>query len=48
MIRKIGTTAREDLEKMTSKHVILNIVVRVVENWRNFSNYLVTLGYKEK
>ena len=48
MIRKIGSTAREDLENMTKKHVVLNIVVRVVENWRNSSKYLVDLGYKNK
>lgn len=47
MIKKIGTTAREDIEKITKKHVILNIVVRVVEDWRNSSNYLVDLGYKK-
>jgi len=47
MIKKIGSTAREDLELMTKKHVILDIVVRVVENWRNSSKYLVSFGYKE-
>lgn len=47
MIRRIGSTAREDLENMTKKHVILNVVVRVVENWRNSSKYLVGLGYKK-
>ncbi len=47
MIRKIGSTAREDLENMTKKHVVLNIVVRVVDNWRNSSKYLVNLGYKK-
>jgi len=47
MIKKIGSTAREDLEKMTKKHVVLDIVVRVVEDWRNSSMYLVDLGFKE-
>lgn len=47
MIKKIGSTSREDLEKMTKKHVILDIVVRVVEDWRNSSKYLVDLGYKD-
>jgi len=47
MIKKIGSTAREDLEKQTKKHVVLDIVVRVVEDWRNSSKYLVDLGFKE-
>ena len=47
MIKKIGSTAREDLEDITKKHVVLNIVVRVVEDWRNSSKYLVDLGYKK-
>jgi GTPase len=47
MIKKIGSTAREDLEKMTKKHVVLNIVVRVVKDWRNSSKYLVELGYND-
>jgi len=47
MIKRIGSTAREDLEKITKKHVVLDIVVRVVENWRNSSIYLVDLGFKE-
>jgi len=47
MIKRIGSTAREDLEKKFKKHVIVDVVVRVVEDWRNSSKYLVDLGYKE-
>jgi GTP-binding protein Era len=46
MIKKIGTKAREEIEKYVGKHVRLDLVVRVVENWRNSSDFLVKNGYK--
>jgi len=47
MIKKIGSKAREDLEHQFNKHVILDIVVRVVEDWRNSPKYLNSFGYKD-
>ncbi|MBP5694744.1 MAG: GTPase Era [Bacilli bacterium] len=45
MIKRIGTLARQDIEKMIGKHVNLQLVVQVVENWRNSSRFLVDIGY---
>lgn len=41
MIKKIGTKARVDIEKLIGRHVNLQLVVQVVENWRNSSRFLV-------
>ena len=45
MIKRIGTLARQDIEKMLGKHVNLQLFVQVVENWRNSSRFLVDIGY---
>lgn len=47
MIKKIGTTSREDLEKQLGTHLILDIVVRVVDDWRNNPKYLDDLGFND-
>lgn len=41
MIKKIGTKARVDIEKLIGRHVNLQLVVQVVENWPNSSRFLV-------
>ena len=46
MIKKIGTYSRQDIEKMIGQHINLELVVNVVENWRNSSRFLVKAGYK--
>jgi GTP-binding protein Era len=46
MIKKIGTYSRQDIEKMLGQHINLELVVQVVENWRNSSRFLVKAGYK--
>ena len=46
MIKKIGTYSRKDKEKMIGQHINLELVVNVVENWRNSSRFLVKAGYK--
>lgn len=46
MIKKIGTYTRQDLEKMTSKHVNIELFVTVEEDWRNSNKILQELGYK--
>ena len=40
LLKKIGTLAREDMEKKLHKKVYLQLWVRVKENWRN-NNYLM-------
>ena len=45
MIKRIGTYARQDIEKMLGKHISLQLQVQVVENWRNSSRFLVKNGF---
>lgn len=46
MLKKIGTLAREDIEKQERSHVILNLFVKVEENWLDDKEKLKGLGYK--
>lgn len=46
MIKKIGTYSRQDIEQLIGKHIILDLNVKVVENWRNSSSFLARSGYK--
>jgi GTP-binding protein Era len=48
MLKKIGTYAREDMEKIFSSRIYLDIWVKVRENWRDQPAYLSTLGYSDK
>ena len=45
MIKRIGTLARQEIEKILGKHVNLQLMVQVVDNWRNSSRFLVDIGY---
>ena len=48
MLKKIGTNARYEIEKMTEAKVNLKLWVKVKENWRE-SDYLVkNFGYDKK
>ena len=47
MIKKIGMSARKELEKMLDRKINLKTFVRVEENWRNSSSYLKEFGYKQ-
>lgn len=47
LIKKIGTYAREDIEKMLDARVFLDLYVRVKENWRDSSFNINNFGYKE-
>ena len=47
MIKKIGTYAREDMEEMLGKKVYLNLLVKVVKNWRDKDKYLKEFGYQD-
>lgn len=46
-IKKIGTYAREDIEKMLDAKVFLDLYVRVKENWRDSDFNISNLGYNE-
>ena len=46
-IKKIGTYAREDIERMLDVRVFLDLYVRVKENWRDSDFNISNLGYKK-
>ena len=48
MLSRIGTEAREDIEKLMGTRVMLNLWVKVREDWRNRAGDLRTLGYEEE
>ena len=41
MIKRIGTLARKDIEQLIVRHINLQLMVQVVDNWRNSSRFLV-------
>ncbi len=45
MLKKIGTMARYDIEKLLGEHVYLSIFVRVEDDWRNRDSAINRLGY---
>ena len=45
MLKKIGIDARKDIEKMLGKHVVLNLFVKVRNNWKNNLAILQEIGY---
>lgn len=47
LLKKIGTEARQDLEKITEKKVFLGLEVKVEKDWRKKDNILKDFGYKE-
>ena len=47
-IKRIGTYAREDIEKMLDAKVFLDLYVRVKENWRDSDFNINNFGYKEE
>lgn len=46
-IKKIGTYAREDIEKMLDTKVFLDLYVRVKENWRDSDFNISNFGFRE-
>ncbi len=46
-IKRIGTHAREDVEKLLDTKVFLDLYVRVKENWRESLFNVANLGYTE-
>jgi GTPase len=45
MLKKIGETARLDIEKLLESHVFLKLFVRVEKNWSKDSKALKKFGY---
>jgi GTP-binding protein Era len=48
MIKKIGTYAREDLEKFFGARIYLDLWVKVKKSWRDKQSILSNLGYNER
>ncbi|WP_035778918.1 GTPase Era [Butyrivibrio sp. MC2013] len=48
MLRKIGSQARIDIEKMTETKVNLKLWVKVRKNWRDDSSMMKHFGYDER
>jgi GTP-binding protein Era len=46
-LKKIGTEARVDVEKLLNKKVFLQLFVKVVEDWRNRGRDLDEIGIME-
>ena len=47
-IKKIGSYAREDIEKMLDAKVFLDLYVRVKENWRDSDFNITNFGYNKE
>ncbi|MBN1118298.1 MAG: GTPase Era [Bacteroidales bacterium] len=45
MLKKVGTKAREDIEKFLDKKVFLELFVKVKKDWRNSDYQLKKFGY---
>ena len=45
-LKKVGQTARHDLEAFLGKKVFLELYVKVQEDWRNNDNHLKRFGYE--
>ena len=48
LLKKIGTEARLELEKITEKKVFLSLEVKVEKDWRKKQNSLNNFGYKKE
>ena len=48
MLKKIGTMARQDIQKMLDKKVYLELWVKVKNDWRNSDFLIKNFGYKEE
>jgi GTPase len=48
MLKKIGTAARYEIERMLDRKIFLELWVKVRPNWRDDPSALGWLGYKAK
>ncbi len=47
MLKKIGTSAREDIEEFLGKKVFLETYVKTIDNWKDRDKYLTEFGLNE-
>ena len=47
MLKNIGVASRKEIEAIVGTKVMLNLYVKVRENWRNNKNYMNDYGYKK-
>lgn len=47
MIKKIGQSARRDIERLIDSRVYLKLFVKVRDDWRNNRNFIRDVGYSE-
>ena len=47
-LKRVGSYAREELERMFGVKVYLNLWVKVKENWRDSANLVSNFGYREE
>ena len=48
MIKRIGQSARRDIEKLIDDKVYLKLFVKVRDDWRNNTNFIRDVGYSDK
>lgn len=48
MLKKIGTAARIDIEKLTGRSLMLELFVKVKKDWKDDSSVLLDLGFSTK
>ena len=48
MLKKIGTQARKDIEKLLGDKVYLELWVKVQKDWRDKQVYLTDFGYRKE
>ena len=48
MLKKIGSAARTEIEKMTGRKVYLELRVKVSANWRDDANALKNFGFERQ
>lgn len=46
MLKKIGTRARKDIEKLLQQKVYLDLWIKIEKDWRDDENLLKRMGYK--
>jgi GTP-binding protein Era len=48
MLKKIGQTAREEIEGLLGSKVFLDLWVKVKPGWRNKESQIRDLGYRDE
>ena len=48
MLKKIGSSSRQEIERLSQSKVFLELWVKVKENWRSSDVMINNLGYNKK